>query len=481
MSVEGPPAAHRSAAHRSTARLEQALVKVVGHAHLLSDPDVKRSFEVDWTGQYRGEARAVVRPATSAEVAAVLARCAAAGVPVVPQGGNTGLVGGSVPDATGQAVVMSTGRLNQLAAVDATAGQVTLGAGVTLAVAQAHARAAGFEVPVDLAARGSATIGGMVATNAGGVHVLRHGMMRRNVAGVEAVLGSGDVISHLGGLEKDNTGYDLSGLLCGSEGTLGVVTSVRLRLVPSLPHRVAALLAWPDVGTMIAGLARLRAEVSGLEAAEYVVRAGVELVCATFAMPDPFARPYPAYLLVEAAGTLDPTAELAAAAGHLDGVLDAAVASGARQRAALWQLRELHTEALAAAGPPRKYDVSVPASGLSQFLDRASSLLAPAVCHHFGHLGDGNVHLNVLGVDGRSAAELDELDGAVLGLVAEHGGSISAEHGIGRLKRRWLGLSRSPAEIAAFRSVKAALDPHGICNPGVLLADDAPDDEVAGR
>jgi len=457
------------------ATLLAALRAAVGPSNVLTEPDARRGHETDWTGVYRGIARAVVRPRVTAEVAAVLRACSAAGAPVVPQGGNTGLVGGSVPDPSGRAVVLSTGRLRTLDPVDRASGQVTVGAGVSLATLQDHARAAGFEVPVDLGARDSATVGGMAATNAGGIHVLRHGTMRRQVVGVEAVLASGDVWSHLAGLEKDNTGYDLAGLLCGSEGTLAVITRLRLRLVPALPRRVAALLAWPGVGAMVDGLASLRAEVPGLEAAEYFVRAGVDLVRSVFGEPDPFGRPHPAYLLVEAAGTTDPTAELAAAVEGLDEVLDAAVADGPTPRARLWRLRELHTEALAAVGPPRKYDVSVPLPGLPAFVDAAVDLVRslsgarPLVCHHFGHLGDGNVHLNVLGLADAPGEDVALVDGAVLGLVADHGGSISAEHGIGRLKRPWLHLSRTPAELAGFAALKGALDPAGILNPGVLL------------
>ncbi|HWW45743.1 MAG TPA: FAD-binding oxidoreductase, partial [Acidimicrobiia bacterium] len=199
-----------------------ALRAAVGERHVLTDRDVVAGYETDWTGAYRGKALAVVRPASSPEVAGVVRACADAGAPVVVQGGNTGLVGGSVPDGSGHAVVLSTRRFGELGELDRYAGQVTLGAGVALAAARAHARSSGFDVPVDLAARDTATIGGMTATNAGGTHVIRHGTMRRNVLGVEAVLGDGGVISHLSGLEKDNTGYDLAALLCGSEGTLGV-------------------------------------------------------------------------------------------------------------------------------------------------------------------------------------------------------------------------------------------------------------------
>ncbi len=449
------------------------LAAIVGADNVLTAPDLRAGFETDWTGVYRGQARAVVRPATTAEVAAVVAACRDAGVPVVVQGGNTGLVGGSVPDGSGAAVVLSTRRLASIGPVDRATGQVTLGAGVTLADADRHARAAGWAVPVDLAARDSATVGGLAATNAGGVHVLRHGTMRRHVLGVEAVLGDGRVVSHLGGLEKDNTGYDLAGLLCGSEGTLGVITRVRLRLVPALPRRVTALVGWPDLATMAGAVAVLRSRLPGLEAAEYMVREGVALVGSVFGDAAPFDAA--AYLVIEAAGTTDPTAEVADAVAALDGALDAAVAATEQQRSSIWRLRELHTEALAAVGPPRKYDVTLPLGRLAAFVAAAAGLCASRglTCHHFGHLGDGNVHLNLIRPAGeRQAGEKldgERLDGDVLSLVASHGGSISAEHGIGRLKRPWLHLSRSREEIDAMRAIKAALDPAGILNPGVLL------------
>jgi FAD/FMN-containing dehydrogenase len=451
-----------------------ALRAAVGARHVLTDRDVVAGYETDWTGAYQGKALAVVRPASSPEVAGVVRACADADAPVVVQGGNTGLVGGSVPDGSGRAVVLSTRRLGELGELDRYAGQVTLGAGVALAVARDHARSAGFDMPVDLAARDTATIGGMTATNAGGTHVLRHGTMRRNVVGVEAVLGDGGVISHLSGLEKDNTGYDLAALLCGSEGTLGVVTRIRLRVVTLLPHRVAALLAVPDLDAAVATVSSLRATVGALEAAEYLVRTGLELVMERFGMADPFPVSYPTYLLVEAAGTRDPVDELTAAVSAAGTVLDAAVASSAARRGELWRLRDLHTEAVAAVGRPRKYDVTVSVRDVAAFIaaatDVVAAISASSSVYHWGHLGDGNVHLNVLGLDAHAPGPaVEDLDGAILGLVARFGGSISAEHGIGRLKRPWLHLSRSPSELSAFRAVKRALDPTGILNPGVLL------------
>jgi FAD/FMN-containing dehydrogenase len=458
-----------------TQGLTAALRAAVGAEHVVTDADVMAAYERDWTGAYRGRALAVVRPASTDEVVAVVDACRAAGAPLVPQGGNTGLVGGSVPDASGRAVVVSTRRLAARGVVDTVAGQATFGAGVTLEDAQLHARASGFEVPVDLAARASATVGGMAATNAGGVHVMRYGTMRRNVVGVEAVTGEGRTLSHLAGLDKDNTGYDLAALLCGSEGTLAVITAVRARLVPVAAHRVTALLAFEGLDAAVGCLTELRASVDGLDAAEYVVRAGLDLVMAQFDLADPFDRPYPTYLLIEASGARDPTDELTAAVGRSRAVVDAAVAASRAQRDVLWQLRDLHTEAVAAAGVPRKFDVTVPVARVPEFVAAAATLLQArgATVYHWGHLGDGNVHLNVLGLPGGGRRSAD-VDAEVLALVAGMGGSISAEHGVGRLKRAWLHLSRTEEEVEVFRAVKAAFDPQAILNPGVLLPDPAP-------
>ncbi|GAC1603569.1 MAG: hypothetical protein NVS3B21_32220 [Acidimicrobiales bacterium] len=314
----------------------------------------------------------------------------------------------------------------------------------------------------------------MAATNAGGIHVLRHGSMRSQIAGIEAVLSSGAVLSHLGGLTKDNTGYDLNGMLCGSEGTLAALTRLRLRLVPVPAHRTTALLAWDGLDPMVAALTTLRLALPALEVAEYMVRAGVDLVRSQFGVPDPFRSPYPVYLLVEVGGPVPGTEQLAEVAAALPGLCDAAIPTSTAQRDDLLALRELHTAALAAAGPPRKYDVTVPLRHLRDFVDAAETVVEQhigpeATVHHFGHLGDGNVHLNLLGTGGLDGPQLDRLDGALYGLVTEVGGSISAEHGIGRAKRPWLHLARSPEELAAFRAIKDALDPTGVLNPDVIL------------
>jgi len=443
------------------------LVAIVGASHVLTGADVTAGWAVDWTGRFRGATPAVVRPAGTAEVAAVVRRCAGAGVAVVPQGGNTGLVGGSVPLA-GE-LVLSLRRLDRLDPVDTTAGQVTAGAGVTIAALQAHARAAGWDYGVDWAARDTATVGGSVATDAGGLRFVRHGGTRRQLLGVEAVLGTGDVISHLGGLEKDNTGYDLAGLLCGSEGTLGVVTAARLRLVPLLPERVVALLAFESVAAAVDATGSLRRGLPTLDALELFLDAGLDLVREVTGLPAPFGRHHRCYLLVECADRQDPTQPLADSVGALDALADAAVATDGPRRAELWRYREAHTEAINTLGSPHKLDVTLPALKLARFIDEvpaAVTAVAPtARAWLFGHAADGNVHVNVTGVEPGD----EVVDGVVLELVAHLGGSISAEHGIGTAKRHWLHLNRSPAELAAMRAVKSALDPAGILNPGVLF------------
>jgi FAD/FMN-containing dehydrogenase len=433
---------------------------IVGPNHVLTDPELTASYAVDWTGRWRGETPAVVRPGSTSEAAAIVAACAGAGVAVVPQGGNTGLVGGAVP--ADEAVVLSLRRLAAVTDLDTDVGQLTAGAGTPIAAVHAAADGAGWAYGVDWGARDTATVGGSVATNAGGIRVLRHGDTRAQLLGVEAVLADGSVVAHLGGLLKDNTGYHLPSLLCGSEGTLGVVTAARLRLVPRHPERVVAFVGVASLAEAVALAAHLRRTVADLDAVEFLTAECQRLVGATL----PLDREHPVYVVVECAGHDDPTSALAAAVGDLP----AAVAGPAEpaRRAELWRHREEITEHVNAIGPPVKLDVTLPAATLAPFAEQIDDAVPDgASVWLFGHVADGNVHVNVTGVDPAD----ERIDDAVLHLVAEHGGSISAEHGIGRAKRRWLPLARSAAEIAAFRRIKSALDPAGILNPGVLLPD----------
>lgn len=453
----------------STRPLLDDLRSVVGDSHVVTDPDVTATYSTDWTGRFRGAASAVVRPGSVDEVAGVVAACRAHRAALVPQGGNTGLVGGSVP--LDHEVVVSTARLDGITDVDEDTGQLTAGAGVPLAAVQAAASQAGWRYAVDLAARDTATVGGMVATNAGGLRVIRFGSTRRQLLGVEAVLGTGDVVRRLGGLLKDNTGLDLAGLLCGSEGTLGIVTRARLALVPAAGETVTALVGLSSVGEAVRAVGSLRRSVPGLEAVEVVFADGAALVAeqtGTAPVLDPVP---PVQLVVEAVGPTDPVESLQTALASVDGVLDVAVATDAARAAQLWHVREAHTEAISRVGVPVKYDVTLPAGRLPSFCDQVPRRVADAVegaeTVLFGHLADGNLHVNVLGVDDERTTTLDD---AVLGLVVSSGGSISAEHGIGRAKRHWLERDRGRGDVAAMAAVRQALDPDGICNPGVLVS-----------
>ena len=451
-------------------RTVERLREVVGSRAVL-DPEVVASYTTDWTGRFVGHSPLVVRPRTTEEVAGVIAACRELGVALVPQGGNTGLVGGSVP-LGGEVVVSLTG-LSSLEPVDDRAGQITVGAGVSLADLQRTASEAGWSYGVDIASRSSATVGGTIATNAGGFRVLRYGDTRAQLVGLEAVLGTGAVISHLGGLVKDNTGYHWPGLVCGSEGTLAVVTAARLRLVPPMPYRTVALLAFATVDGASDAAGLLRRELPSLEACELVVAAGVDLVCSASGMGPPFPIRHPVYLLIEAADRTDPTGIMAEVTAAITDVLDVAVATEPARREELWRYREAHTDAINTLGPPHKLDVTLPHAALAEFVDAVPAVVSAADptarTWLFGHIGDGNIHVNVTG----PSPDDNRVDDAVLRMAASLGGSISAEHGIGTAKKRWLSLSRSPAELAAFRDLKRALDPDRVLNPNVLL--DAPD------
>lgn len=447
--------------------LRRSLDDALGDAGLLDDPEQLATYETDWTRRYSGFAAALLRPATTEEVARALRICNDAGVSVVPQGGNTGLVGASVP--RGGEVVLSLSRLDALDPVDGASGQVTVGAGVTVATVQEHATAAGLQYPVDLASRDTATVGGTIATNAGGIRVLRYGPTRARVAGLTAVLPDGSIIERMGGLTKDNSGYDLPGLLTGSEGTLGVITAARLQLAPPTPARATALLALDSAGDALTVLRRLREGVPMLDAAEVFFHDGVELVCRYAGIEPPFAAPPGCYLLVEAAAREDPTEQLADALAGCPEIRDSAFAVDRPRQQALWRYREAHTEAISAEGVPHKLDVTLPAGVLAEFVvlvrERLADEVPGAVPVLFGHLGDGNVHVNVLG----PPPDDDRPTDVVLRLVASLGGSISAEHGIGIAKAPWLHLTRGAGDIAAMRAIKDALDPRNILNPGAIF------------
>ena len=445
------------------------LARVVGDRHVLAEPDLRAPYEHDFTGRHGAECRAVVRPADGGEVAEVVRACAGYDVGVVPQGGNTGVVGGGVP--RGGEVVVSTSRLTELGAVDETTGHLLAGAGVTLAAVQATASQAGWEMPLDLGARHSATVGGLVATDAGGAMAHAHGTMRERVAGLSVVLPDGRVVERLGGLLKDNAGYAWPSLMVGSEGTLGIITSVLVRLVPRRAARVAALfaVAGPDEAMQL--VITLRRLAPSLESADVFFDEGVDLV--ERALDDvrlPLQQRSPCYVVVECAGATDPTPDLAEAAEvaeHL--ILDQAAADDTAGRREIWRLREALPEALVRAGVPVKIDIAVPLGAVPRFTREVSAIVESVAPESqtvlWGHLGDGNIHVNVLGADDVSA----DVEARVLRLAAELGGTVSAEHGVGVSKAHHLGLVRSPEELDLLRAIKGAVDPAGTMNPGVVF------------
>ena len=436
----------------SQSHLVAALQSALGSDRILTSTEAMAGYLVDWTGNFRGDALAVVRPSTTAEVSALMRVCSENGVCVTAQGGNTGLVGGSVPL---DGLLLSTVYLCTFEDFDPNSGQVTVGSGVTLA--QLHAFAVGhdLEFGVDLAARDSATIGGMTATNAGGIHVIAQGMMRKQVVGVEAVLPSGEVISTLRGLAKDNTGYDLTQLLCGSEGTLAVITKVRVQL-----HRpVATQLLVFGVDSISAALDTAAGFIGNISAAEVIDRASVECVHRVTGISVPFDSAF--HLLLEVRGDLD--FEALAQHEYLIVALDAT------DREKLWALRERVTESCAVeqVGVSHKLDVSFPQNILGDAYTQLCDLLdrdGVTQVVIFGHLLDGNFHIFFT-----TPAADQEIEREVLELVARLGGSISAEHGIGRMKAAYLHLSRGESEISMMKSLKSAIDPQGIMNPGVLF------------
>jgi FAD/FMN-containing dehydrogenase len=478
------------------------LAGVVGPRHVLTEAATIAAYVTDWTGRWRGHARAVVRPADTAEVAGVMRVCADHGAAVVPQGGNTGLVGGSVP--RGGEVVVSLTRLDNLGPVDAAAREIVVGAGVTLASLHAHAAAAGLAYGVDLAARDSATVGGTIATDAGGTRVVRYGSTRAQVLGLTVVLADGSVIDRATGSTDGRIGYDLAGLFVGSEGTLGLITAARLRLVDPPTERVVALVGTADVDTAIAVQRAVQSVFGRLEASELLTAAGLDLVVSATGQRAPFlpSPPYAVLLEVAAAALPDQSgttgdatgtvrvdggtpghgtdglalgeqlaAVLETIVGHTPGVVELALGLDASDRASLWRLRESHTDALATTGRVRKLDVVVPLAAIGAFLDRLPAVVTAAAGTEietvvFGHLGVGDLHVNLVGVpEGRDAMVED----AVLTAVVAAGGTPVGEHGVGVQKRRWLTRVRSTADIAVMRALAHALDPDGRLNPGVLL------------
>ncbi len=462
-----------------------AVRDIVGDRGLLTDPQDTDAYAEDWRRLYRGHAAAVVRPADTRELAAVVRLCAEAGVSIVPQGGNTSMVGGATPNANRTQIVLSLARMNQVMQIDPVDMTLTLQAGVTLKAAQIAAADAGCLLPLSISSEGSAQIGGVLATNAGGNNTVRYGNARDLVLGLEVVLPDGEIWNGMRRLRKDNTGYCLRQLFCGSEGTLGIITAAVLKLAPQPRELAVALCAVPSPEAALALFSRFQAyDAASVQAFEYMSGPGMDFVTAHIPGASvPLAEPAAHYVLVELA-TPRPNAGLRAAMEQVleqaleDGtVTDAAIAESEAQRAAIWRLREEHSEAQKREGASVKNDVSVPVSKVPELIRRATiacEALMPGIRPvPFGHMGDGNIHFNLEQPVGADPAWFLAQDHAIMDAVNEVvrdlDGSFSAEHGIGQLKPYMMEDWRGGAELATMQRIKAALDPKGIMNPGKVL------------
>ena len=477
----GPQAAYE--------RLRRALQDRLGPRALVTDPDRLTPFLIESRGLFEGDAPFAVLPASTEEVAETVRLCAAEGLAVVPQGGITGRVGGTVPYAARGAVPVNLKRMTQVRALDALDDSMTVEAGCILADVQAAAAAAGRLFPLSLGAEGSCQIGGNLASNAGGIQVLRYGNMRDLVLGLEVVLADGRVWHGLGALRKDNTGYDLKQLFIGSEGTLGVITAATLKLFPQPAESLSLFIAVPGLEAALAVLADLRAVAGGgLSACELIPRIALDFALAHEpGVRDPLGTAQPWYLLVEAtAGRpesgLGQALEAALGAAMDAGrATDATLAASQAQAEGLWRIREALVAAQAAEGGSIKHDIAVPVSAVPRLIDEASRAVAALIPgvrpYPFGHLGDGNIHFNFSQPEAMEKAAFMAWRGEVNSLVHDIalslGGTISAEHGIGRVKQGELQRVKTAAELDLLRRVKRALDPQGIMNPGVIL-DDGP-------
>ncbi|WP_454561559.1 FAD-binding oxidoreductase [Mycobacterium haemophilum] len=444
------------------------LKSVVGSSHVSADPDVLAAHSVDHTGRYRGQARALVRPGTAEQVTEVLRVCRDAGVHVTVQGGRTSLVAGTVPEHND--VLLSTERLRAISDVDTVERRLQVGAGATLATVQSAATATGLVFGVDLAARDTATVGGMAATNAGGLRTVRYGNMAEQVIGLEVALPDGSLLRRHSLVRRDNTGYDLPALFVGAEGTLGVITALDLRLHPAPSHRVTAVCGFADLEALV-DTARTFRDVDGIAALELIDGRASALTRQHLAVGAPVDGDW--LLLVELAADHDQTDRLADLLMGAQMCGDPAVGVDVAAQQRLWRVRESIADVLGVYGPPLKFDVSLPLSAISGFATDAAALIHTHVSDVqaalpvlFGHIGEGNLHLNVL----RCPLDREQaLYVAMMDLIARAGGNVSSEHGVGSRKRAYLGMSREPADIAVMRTIKAALDPTGYLNAAVLF------------
>jgi FAD/FMN-containing dehydrogenase len=470
--------------HATTALL-QRLAMIVGARGLITDAADMAPYLADWRALYQGSAAAVVRPASTAEVAAVVRLCAETCTPIVPQGGNTGMCGAATPDASGKAIVMALGRMNRIIEVNALNNTLTAEAGCILANIQEAAAVADRLFPLSLGGEGSCLIGGNLSTNAGGINVLRYGNTRDLVLGLEAVLPDGRVWNGLRSLRKDNTGYDLKHLFIGAEGTLGIITQVVLKIFPRPRGNVTALAGLTDPARAVELLALLREHCGdGISAFELISRNCLEMVVRRIpGTRDPLAAPHPWYVLTEVTsarddGSLRKTVEQGLAAGLERGLVeDVIIAENAAQGKALWRMRESIPDAAKVEGLVYRHDIAVAVSRIPEFIATASAALEAAfptvriIC--FGHLGDGNLHFNAF-IPGRersdtAARAMTDVNRIVHDIVQDFSGSISAEHGIGQAKRDELAHYKTATELDLMRVVKKAIDPDNLLNPGKVL------------
>jgi FAD/FMN-containing dehydrogenase len=460
---------------------------LLGPRGFTRDAELMEPWLTDWRGRFTGAALALASPASTAEVAALVHLCAEHDVAIVPQGGNSGMCGGATPDGSGEAILLSLRRMNAIRSLDAAAGQAVCEAGVILQTFHEAAEAKGLRFPLTLGGKGSATIGGLISTNAGGTQVLRHGSMRAQVLGIEAVLADGGVFNGLTALKKDNRGFDLKQLLIGSEGTLGIVTAATLKLVPAIAER---RVLWAGVGSLEAARTLLlHCQASAGDALEgFEVLADKTLGDVVAHVPGgrrPLAGKHPWHALIElvadrgSADRLGTLAEDLLTSALEKGLLeDAVIAANEAQAEAFWMLRDEIAPAERAKGPAVQHDISVAVERMPEFVDQAVPIVEAAwpgtEAVAFGHLGDGNVHFHVIAPPGVDPLAWQQGDGKkissqVYDLVAQWDGSISAEHGIGQLKRDELGRLGDPVTLSLMRSVKHALDPRGLLNPGKLV------------
>ena len=445
------------------------LKSLLGSGRISEDEDVIKTYSDDWTGRYRGSARAVISPQSTYEVAEILNWCSTNQVGVVPQGGNTGMVGGSTP-LNGE-LIISLRKMKNVNFSDRNNNQIVAEAGATLLEIQNLALERSMIYGVDFAARDSATIGGTIATNAGGLNVLRYGTTRRQIVSVEAVTGTGEIIGNLNGLDKDNTGYHLPSLLCGSEGTLAIVTRAKLRLWPKPKENISILFGLDTIQDAVNLTEACVSTSMEIIACELFFQKGVDLVREAYDLQPLWNNRNSIYLLCEFAGELGVLDRLNEnVLGEMLRTHDSIfVATSDKERQRLWQYRELHTLAIANKGIPLKLDVTIPLGNLTHFLDSIATICSNinplSIPYVFGHSADGNMHLNIL----QSEPNVAEMEEEILKFVVSLDGSISAEHGIGRAKAPYLHIQRNEEEIRLFREMKKAFDPKGILNPDVIF------------